>query len=46
MSFDDFAIATVRGNDYRINFWFRSKDEAVNRIRNADLREKSGQLWL
>ena len=46
MALDGFAISTVRINDCRTNFWFRSEDDAVDRIRNADLREKSGQEWL
>lgn len=46
MTLDGFAISTVRINNCRTNFWFRSQDDAVDRIRNADLREKSGQEWL
>ena len=45
MSFNDFAIATIRENDYRINFWF-TKNEAVDREENADLNKKSVCLWL
>ena len=40
MSFDDTAIATVKGNDYRINFWFMTKNQAVDRMNNADLSKK------
>ena len=39
-SFDDFAVVTVLRNNYRINFWFMSKDEAVSRMNNAILNEK------
>ena len=35
MSFNDFFI--VRRNGYRINFWFVTKNEAVNRMENANL---------
>ena len=31
MSFNDFVVFTVERNNYRINFWFRSKSEAVDR---------------
>ena len=34
----------VKGNDYGINFWYMSKDETINLLRNADLIEKSGTL--
>ena len=44
MNFDDFAIPTVERNSYRINFWFMTKREAVNRVKNIDLSKKSGQL--
>ena len=39
-SFNNFAIASVSGNDYRIHFWNINKDEAINLLRNADLTEK------
>ena len=41
MNFNDIAIVTIRGNDYRIHFLYRSKDETINLSRNADLTEKS-----
>ena len=30
MSFNEVAIASVMGNDYRIHFWYISKDKAIN----------------
>ena len=39
MIFNDFSIFFVRGNDYRTDFWFLSKDEAINLLKNADLTE-------
>ena len=43
MSFNDVSIISVKGNDYRIRFWYkREKDEAVNLLENADLRGKVG----
>ena len=44
MSFDDVAIVTVRGNNYRIYIWNISKPETVNKIKNSDLSVKSGQI--
>ena len=43
-SFDDFAIETLGRNDYKTNFWFMSKSEAVSRMNNTILNEKRGQL--
>ena len=36
MSFNDFAIVSVKGNDCRIIFWHMSKDELINLLRNAE----------
>ena len=41
MSFTDVAIGSVKANDYRIHFWYMSKDEAINLLRNTDFTEKS-----
>ena len=40
MSFTDFAIISVKGDDYRIHFWYMSKDDAINIIKYFDLKEK------
>ena len=40
MSFNDVAIIFVEGNGYKIYFWYMSKDEAINLVRNADWIEK------
>ena len=45
LSFNDIAIFIVRKNDYKINFWFINKSKPVNRMKNADLSEKSCHLW-
>ena len=42
ISFNDFAVATVRRNDYRINFWFTTENKVVYRRKNTDLNEKIG----
>ena len=44
MNFNDFAIVSVKGNDYRINFWYMSKGDPINILKNSDLNEKSGLL--
>ena len=32
MSFNDFAIVYVKGNAYRINFWYMSKNDANEQL--------------
>ena len=44
MSFNNIVIFFVKGNDYRIYFWYISKNEAINLLANTDLTEKSGTL--
>ena len=41
MNFNDTAIASIKGNNYRIYFWYMSKDDVINLIKNFDLK-KSG----
>ena len=38
MSFDDVVIVSVEGNNYRINFWFKTKSEAMDRIKKVRKR--------
>lgn len=42
VSFNDFAVPTVRRNDYRINFWFTTENKVLYRGKNTDLNEKTG----
>ena len=41
ISFNHVAIVFVKGNHYRIHFLYMNKDEAINLLKHADLREKS-----
>ena len=34
------AIVYVKGNTYRINFWYMSKDDAVNIMNGSNLVDK------
>ena len=45
INFNDFAIASIKGNDYRINFWYMSKNDAINIMNNSSLNEKTGSLY-
>ena len=42
MSFNDVAIAYVKGNAYRIHFWYMSKDDAISIMNNSNLVDKNG----
>ena len=44
MNFNDVAIVSIKGNDYRINFWNMSKDDAITTMNNSNLNEKTGLL--
>ena len=44
MSFKNLAIVSVKGSDYRIHFWYMSKDDAINIMKNSDLNKKNGSL--
>ena len=36
-SFDNFAKASVKGNDHKVHNWHISKDEAINKLKNSVL---------
>ena len=40
MNYNDIAIVSIKGNYYRIHFWYMSKDDAINIMKNANLNEK------
>ena len=39
MSFNDVAIVSIKGGDYRIHFWQMSKDDAIDIMKNSDLKK-------
>ena len=41
MSFN-VTIVYVKGNAYRINFWYMSKDDAISIMNNSNLVDKKG----
>ena len=43
-SFGDIAFVIVKRHDCRINFWFMSKSDDIDRMKNASLNEEGGQL--
>ena len=38
------AIVSIKGNDYRINFWYMSKYDAISIMNNSSLNGKTGSL--
>ena len=44
MSFNNIAIVYVKGSAYRINFWYMSKDDAINMMNCSILLNKTGVL--
>ena len=40
INFNDVAIVSIKNNDYRIRFWFMSKDDTVNIMNDSRLNEK------
>ena len=44
MNFNDVAIASVKGNDYRIHFWHMRKNDAISIMNNSNLNGKRAIL--
>ena len=40
MNFNDMAIVSIKGNNYKIHFWYISKDDEINAMNNCNLIEK------
>ena len=45
MNFNDVAIVSVKGNDYRIHFWYMSKNDAISVMHSSNLSKKTGILY-
>ena len=44
MSFNNIAIVHVKGNSFRIHFWYMGKDDAINIMNGSNLVDKRGVL--
>ena len=42
--FIDFAIFVLKESDFRIHFWYVSKDDAISIMNNSNLNDKNGAL--
>ena len=45
MSFNNAAIVYVKESAYRINFWYMSKDDAINIMNGSNLVDKRGGVY-
>ena len=36
INFNDVAIVSVKGSDYRIHFWYMSKNDTINIMKNSN----------
>ena len=44
MSFNNIALTYVKGDVYRIQFWYMSEDDAINIMNGSNLVDKRGAL--
>ena len=44
MSFKHAAIVSIKGNDYRIHFWYMSKNDAIVLMASSNFKYKNGIL--
>ena len=42
INFNNVAIVSIKGNDYKIHLWYMSKDDAMSIMSNSTLNEKEG----
>ena len=42
VSFNNVAIVYIKGNAYRIHFWYMSLDDAISNMDSSDLIDKKG----
>ena len=46
MNFNNVAIVSIKGSDYRIHFWYMSRDDAINITNKSNVNDKMGVLSL
>ena len=46
MGFNNIAIVYIKGNAYRIHFWYMSKDGAINIMNGSNFVDKKGVLQI
>ena len=46
MSFNDVAIVSIEGIDYRLHYLYLSKNDAISVIHNSSLNDTTGVLYI
>ena len=41
MNFNNVAIVSLKRNDYRVHFWYMSKNDAIALMTNSNLKDKN-----
>ena len=41
LGFNDVAIVSIKGNDYRINFQYMNKNDAIVLVANSNLKDEN-----
>ena len=44
INFKHVAIVSIKGNDYRIHFWYMSKNDAIALMTDSNLKDENGIL--
>ena len=39
MNFNYVAVVSIKGSDYRIHFWYMSKDDAISIMNNSEIKK-------
>ena len=45
-NFNDVAIVSIKENDYRIHFWYTSKDDVINIMKNSNFKKRNRKVML
>ena len=45
LSFKNVAIVSIKGNDYRVHFYYISKNDAIVLMTNSNLNDKNRVLY-
>ena len=46
INFNDVAIVSIKGSDYRIHFWYMTENDAINLLNNSVLDNKGVSKWI
>ena len=46
VNFNDVAIVSIKESDYRIPFWYMSKNDGINLLNNSVIDNKGVLQWM